>query len=81
MKGSTNAESFGERHNATIAVREEIGLHVVLHQAATADTPFAAGARSPLRKTGNIGAVLCRLAFDGEGFLGTQSRLADPILE
>ena len=81
MKRGANTKAFGEGHDASVAVGEEIGLHVVLHQAATADATFSAGAGCALGKARNIGAVLGRLALDGEGFLGAQSRLADPILE
>ena len=80
-KGATNAEAFGERHDATIAVGEEIGFHVILHQAASADSTSTAGAGSSLGKPCYIGAILGGLALDRKGFLGAQGRLTDPILK
>ena len=62
-----------------------LGLHVVLHHAATAETTPAACAGGALGGTANSRAVLTRLTSNREGLLlctggGLQRRAADPEL-
>ena len=81
VKGCTGTEAFCIGHDAAIIICKETGFHVVLKDAATADTTGSAGTGGSLGKPGNIRAVLGAGALDSKGFLGAQGGLADPILE